>query len=119
MASGPAVPIGVTEIRQTSTELTITNEAMGMPITYVLKLDGRESVNHHGAMTQTMRSRWNGAQLITEGKEAQTTSQGYAEWTLKATRSLDAHGNLIVDTTLTDLQGVVTETHQVFTKRPR
>jgi hypothetical protein len=118
-ASGSRMPIGVTEIRQTPTELTIANEIMGMSMTYVLKLDGSESVNHNGAMTQTTRSHWNGARLVTEGKETQTTSQGYEEWTLKATRTLDAKGSLIVDATHMDLQGVVTTTHQVFTKNPR
>jgi hypothetical protein len=90
---------------------------MGMAITYVFRLDGGESVNHNGAMTQTTRSHWNGAQLVTEGKETQTTSQGYAEWTMRATRTLDAKGNLIVDTTETDGRGVTTTRHQVFAKK--
>jgi hypothetical protein len=111
--------LGVTVIRQTPAELTIVTELMGMPITYALKLDGSESVNRNGAMTQTTRSHWNGVQLVTEGKDTQSTSQGYAAWTLKITRRLDPKGNLVVDTAQTDLQGVVTTSHQVFTRKPR
>ena len=114
-----ALPIGVTVIRQTAATLTIVREIMAQPITYVFKLDGAESVNRNGAVTQTTRSRWNGAHLVTEGEQSQTTSQGYAKWTLKATRALDAAGRLIVDTILTDLDGVVTTSHEVFTKKPR
>jgi hypothetical protein len=113
---GASVPLGVTVIRQTATTLTIENELMGMAMTYVYKLDGSDSVNHNGAMVQTTRSHWSGATLVTEGKDTQSTSQGYQAWTLKTTRARDAKGNLIVDTTSTDSQGVVTTTHQVFTK---
>ena len=118
-ASGTSLPIGDTVIQHTPLDLTISNEIMGMAITYRYKLDGSESVNRNGAMVQTTHSHWNGTQLVTEGIDTQSTSQGQAAWTIKATRMLDTTGHFIVDTTSTDAHGVVTTTHQVFTKSPR
>jgi hypothetical protein len=111
-----AVPMGLTVVRQTPGSLTTERHSSVGTIVYVFQLDGSESTNKNGAMIMTTRSHWDASRLITEGREEQTTSQGYASWKFKEVRFLDAQGALVIDTTRTPSDGSTSMTHEVFIK---
>jgi hypothetical protein len=111
---GAILRAGPLRITQDATTLTLTREALGMPIRYALRLDGAESVNKNGAMTRTTQSRWMNGRLVTEGTDSQVTSQGYAEWKLRETLSRRADGTLVIETTQASADGRSTTRVEMF-----
>jgi hypothetical protein len=101
-ASMPALPPADIVIRHGAADVTIERKFMSQVIRYVYRLDGGESVNHNGANTLTTRSRWDGRTLVTEGTSYSVTSAGESSWQFKEVRSLDAKGEMVVETSNKD-----------------
>ena len=114
-----ALPVGEIVIRQTAESLIVERQAFETVIRDVFALDGSPSTNKSGAMTRVGRTRWEGRTLVTEGTMSQVTSQGYAAWTFKHSRALDASGAMVVQSRQVATDGSVTESTQVFVKRLR
>jgi hypothetical protein len=113
-----ALPPSDEVLRQTPRSLVIERTYFGEVNTQTFTLDGAENTNKSGATVLVSRTRWVGNKLITEGKKSQVTSQGYDEWTVKETRSLNAAGLMIVETEYVGLDGKVTASTRQYTRRP-
>ena len=117
MVAAPPRPITVT---QSADALDVQHEAPMPGLNqrrYVYHFSGREDVNRNGANTQTTRSRWEGATLVTEGTSYSETTAGESLWKLRETRALDAKGRMIVETRLIDEAGRTTITRRTFDRR--
>jgi hypothetical protein len=113
-----AMPVPDLAIVQTATTLTIEFDAFDRVHRTVYDLTGKESTNKSGAVTEITTSKWSGRTLVTEGRASQVTSQGYEAWTVRQTRSIDASGALVLESTHTDPGGRATTSTVVF-KRQR
>jgi hypothetical protein len=92
---------------------------MSQVVRYTYRLDGKESVNHNGADTQTTRTRWEGSRLISEGTSYSVTSAGESSWQFKETRWLNPKGQLVFETIhKDDATGKVLTVTRVWTKKP-
>ena len=113
----PSSPITITQ----SAEIVDIQHEAPMPglnrRRYVYNIGGKDSVNHNGANTQTTRSRWEKGSLVTEGTSHSETTAGESLWKLRETRSLDAHGRMIVETRMTDENGHTTVTRRTFNRK--
>jgi hypothetical protein len=89
-------------ITQTAEALTIVQTGMGPERTTTYYLDGRESTN--AAMRGEMKStsRWDGAQLVTEGSATMQTPNGERTITSKEVRTLSKDGKTMTVTTTSE-----------------
>jgi hypothetical protein len=113
-----ALPPSDELLRQTPNSLAIERTYFDQVNTQTFTFDGAENTNKSGATVFVSRTRWVGGKLITEGKKSQVTSQGYDEWTVKETRSLNAAGLMIVETEYVGRDGTVTASTRQYTRRP-
>jgi hypothetical protein len=104
-------------IRQTKTSIEIDRTAFGQVTTLKYALDGQPSKNRSGAVVTVTTTTWAGKMLVTVGKASQTTSQGYDEWTIKETRSINSKGAMVVESTHTGQDGKVTTGTLTYTRR--
>jgi hypothetical protein len=116
--SGPATPPEWT-ITQTPSAVTIVRPLPdGTEQKYVYHLSG-PSVNANARTTLTTTSHWDGAKLITEGKQVTTTDQGGVEGTFKESRWLDKDGAMHVETSRIINGGSPTTSVQVLAKKAK
>lgn len=98
---GAAGPAAVTTIRITQTPAALTIERVAGQVwdKVVHRLDGTESANANGRTTITIKSRWDGARLVSEGTSRTEVPDGTGAFTgtLKETRWLEADGTLVVE----------------------
>jgi len=101
--SGGAPAVTSVRISQTPGMLTIDRIAGSAPEKVAYKLDGTESVNVNGRTTMKVRSRWDGARLVSEGTSETQLSDGSGSVSAayKEVRWLDKDGSLVVETTRT------------------
>jgi hypothetical protein len=111
------LPPADTVLTQTSAALTSERKVMSQIVRYVYQLDGKESVNHNGANTQTTKSAWDGRKLVTQGTSFSVTSAGESLWQFKETRWLDPSGAMVTETTNKDEAGTVTAVTRVFRRK--
>jgi hypothetical protein len=116
-AGTAALPVGEIVIRHTAESLIVERQPFDTVIREVFALDGSPSTNKSGAMTRMSKTRWEGRTLVTEGTLSQVTSQGYAAWTFKQSRTLDASGAMVVQSRQVATDGTVFEATQVFVKK--
>ena len=90
---------GAVEMRVAQSAAGLTIERILGPVTqtYVHSFDGAENLNVNGQVTMRTRSRWEGNSLVTEGTTHAVTERGEMTTTLKEVRSLDADGDLVVE----------------------
>jgi hypothetical protein len=100
-AGSGAAAVTTIRITQTRASLTIERVAGQVWDKVVHKLDGTESVNTNSATTITLKSRWEGARLISEGTSRTPLPEGGGTIasTVKEVRWLDKDGALVVETT--------------------
>lgn len=110
----PPAPVVIT---QTPEQITIERTFMSQTTKMSYDLNGRESVNRTGAQTYTTRTRWDGNRIVTEGTIYQITNQGETNWKLKEVRSMNAKGDMVVETTRTDEDGQARTVVRVFRKK--
>lgn len=86
-------------VKQTDAELTRETQMGERTTTRVYKLDGSESVNSTPRGDVKSKSRWEGAALVTDSVSEMQGPNG--AMTIQSTEklSLDAEGNLVVETT--------------------
>jgi hypothetical protein len=99
--AAPAVP--AVRITQTAAAVTIDRVSGQVWEKMVYKLDGSESVNANGRSTMKLKSRWEGARLLSEGRTETTLAdnEGSISSTMKEIRSIDKDGVMVVETTRT------------------
>jgi len=112
-----ALPPLDTVVRQSATELVTERTFMGHTVRHAYRLDGRESVNRNGAVTETTKTRWEGARLITEGSSFQVTSAGESSWEHKEVRWLEKSGAMVTEMTTKDEAGKVDVVTQTFRRK--
>ena len=92
-------------IAQDEKTLTVTREVQGADVKAVYNLDGSDSKNTMtiggNAMDQVSKAKWDGNKLVI----TTTINFGGNAAELSTTYSLDATGNLVVETTRPDFQG--------------
>ena len=119
-SSGGARPMssaGVeTVITHTADQLIIERDFIELT-RHVHHLDGREDRNRNGAQVHTTRTRWQGDRLVTEGVTYQVTSHGETSWKVKEVRWLTARGEMALETTRVDEDGVAKTVFQVFQRK--
>jgi len=111
------------EIKQTANEFTITQniDMGGTPRTTEQKftLDGKQNTNPagmgRGEMTST--SRWDGDQLVIEGKQTMSTQKGDFEITIKSVYALSADGKVLTVTTSRSTPQGERTTKQVYNSK--
>jgi hypothetical protein len=87
-------------ITQTAAALTIVRPGPdGCEQKIVYKLDGSESVNVNGRVTQKTKTTVAGGKIVTTGTQTVATDQGDVTSDFKEVRSLDKEGAMIVETT--------------------
>ena len=111
------VPPTDTVVTQTAAALTSERKFMSQIVRYVYQLDGKETVNHNGANTQTTRSAWDGRKLVTQGTSFSVTSAGESLWQFKEIRWLDQSGAMVTETTHKDEAGKLTVVTRVFRRK--
>ena len=84
---------------------------------YVYDFTGKENVNRNGANTQTTRSRWEGATLVTEGTSYSETTAGEFLWKYREARRLDPRGRMTVEIRMTDASGQTSIVTRVYERR--
>lgn len=113
-----ALPPADMIVRHTAETFTHEQTFMSQVVRYTYRLDGKESVNHNGANTQTTRTRWEGSRLISEGTSYSVTSAGESSWQFKETRWLNPKGQLVVETIhKDDATGKVLTVTRVWSKK--
>jgi hypothetical protein len=105
-----------TVITHTADQLIIERDFIELT-RHVHHLDGREDRNRNGAQVHTTRTTWQGNRLITEGITYQVTSHGETTWKVKEVRWLTPKGELTVETTRTDEDGVAKTVVQVYQRK--
>ena len=105
-----------TVITHTADQLIIERDFIELT-RHVHHLDGREDRNRNGAQVHTTRTTWQGDRLITEGVTYQVTSHGETTWKVKEVRWLTARGELAIETTRIDEDGVGKTVVQVFQRK--
>jgi hypothetical protein len=107
-------------------ELSITQTADGLKIEDIgsrgnrrvsYDLTGKEGVNRWGAITETTKTRWEGDKLVSEGTEYQITSHGETTWKVKTVRSLRPNGEMVLEETRLDEDGVSRTLVRVYRKK--
>ena len=105
-----------TVITHTADQLIIERDFIELT-RHVHHLDGREDRNRNGAQVHTTRTTWQGDRLVTEGITHQVTSHGETSWKVKEVRWLTDKGELALETTRTDEDGVARTVLQVFQRK--
>jgi len=85
-------------IKQTEAEFTRESQMGERSVVRTYKLDGSESVNSTPRGDVKSKSRWEGAALVTESTSEMQGPNGAVTIQTKETISLDAEGNLVIET---------------------
>ncbi len=108
-------------ITQDASTLKVERNFGGNPISETYKLDGSESSNavpmgRGGSSQETSTAKWDGNTLVVDSK--QSMDMGGNAMTMTTTRklSLDASGNLVVETARSGMRGNQMTTTMVYTK---
>jgi len=99
-ASGPP-PVTAVTIAQTADTVTVDRVSGQVLEKVVLKLDGTESVTTTSRATVKLKSRWDGARLVSEGSSETRLSDGsgVVAATLKEVRWIEKDGYMVVEST--------------------
>jgi len=117
-AVGAAGAVADWVITQTAAVLTLTRVvADGSTQKLVYKLDGSESVNVNGRVTQTTKTAAHAGKITTTGTSVVKTDQGDITSQITEVRSLDKDGAMVVETTRAFDESGSRTTTQVFVKR--
>jgi hypothetical protein len=103
-------------LSQTASSLTIERVLGPSTQKFVHTFDGRENVNVNGRATLRTTSRWEGARLLTEGTEVVSIDSGDVTSTVKEARSINAAGELVVESSRTT-EGRTTTSTRVYSKK--
>ena len=85
-------------VKQTDAELNRESQMGERTMTRVYKLDGSETVNSTPRGDTKSKSHWEGATLVTESTSEMQGPSGSVTIVSKETMSLDAEGNLVIET---------------------
>lgn len=91
----------VVRITQTAAALTIERVSGQVWEKVVHALDGTESVNVNGRTTMKLKSRWDGARLISEGSNVTELADGAGRFTgtIKEVRWIEKDGTMVIEST--------------------
>jgi hypothetical protein len=100
-ASGAAPAVIAVRITQTPATLTIDRISGQIWEKVVHTLDGSESVSVNGRVTIKLKSRWDGARLVSEGTNESQLSDGSGSvgGTLKEVRWIGKDGVMVIEST--------------------
>ena len=101
--AGGAPAVTAVKVTQTATSLTIDRISGQVWEKVVHKLDGTESSSTNGNSTLKLKSRWDGARLVSEGTSETKLSDGSGSITatVKDVRWLEKPGVMVMESTRT------------------
>lgn len=101
MSAGGPPPVTAVTIAQTAGTVTVDRVSGQVMEKVVLKLDGTESVTTTPRTTLKLKSRWDGAKLVSEGTTETKLSDGsgVVSATLKEVRWIEKDGYMVVEST--------------------